>query len=653
MRRLFFLLAVLLARTATGESGSLPASGQSPSQGTLGPADLPTLLAKARALHLAEKPAWLRLGYWRPRLWGGFESEADGPKFFCSPKGKKDPAAELDATLEAFFVEQRTADELDDATCRFPARRAWLADELGLARDSLPQRSCPRLIAFRDRLKAKSATLVFSSYFLNNPASSFGHTLLRLNRTEEPLPGRDNEILDYGVDYSATVDTANPVLYAFKGLFGFFRGEFHHFAYYYKVREYADYDSRDLWEYDLDLLPSEVERLVDHLWELGGTWFDYYYLDENCSYHVLGAIEAAAPRLDLVSWVQRPVVLPSDTLKALYKNPGLVKRVHYRPSMRTQFETRARPLSAKAADAVEALVAEPDSTPLPFGDAEKVAILDAATDLLDIRYAKSILYGGNDFAAHARQALLLRRAALRIPSPPLEIPVPDRPDEGHGSWRLGLGGGAARDGTGLVVLDARLCLHDLADPPRGYPDGAAIEFLPLRLRYAPGPHRIELDEAEFVRVISLNPVERFDRRPSWSFRAGAVTVRDDACRGCIAAIVEGGPGFDLGLSGGALDLALFSDFSFEAAPGLSGIDGAGTRVGLGPKGMARFRFGEVASLLAEATFRFLPAARPRDTHDIDLELRFHLARRVSLGFSARHAPTDESLWSTLYLFDGL
>src|SRR5205085_2119317 len=92
-----------------------------------------------------------------------------------------------------------------------------------------------------------------------------------------------HDLLDYGVDYSATADTSNPVLYAFKGIFGFFPGTFHIFPYYYKVREYNDYESRDLWEYDLSLTPQQVTMLVAHLYELGATYFDYYYIDENCS----------------------------------------------------------------------------------------------------------------------------------------------------------------------------------------------------------------------------------------------------------------------------------------------------------------------------------------------------------------------------------
>ena len=100
----------------------------------------------------------------------------------------------------------------------------------------------------------------------------------------------------------------------------------------------------------LVLTPEEIRLLARHLWELGGTWFAYWYLDENCSYHVLGALEAAAPRLELLTHVGKAVVLPADTVKALFRNPGLVRAVHYRPSIRTQFQARASDLTALELD---------------------------------------------------------------------------------------------------------------------------------------------------------------------------------------------------------------------------------------------------------------------------------------------------------------
>jgi len=637
-RALALLLAAALPCAARGEAPD--------------PTYLPDLQARARDLHLGTSSGWLRLGHWRPRPFGGWKGEADGPAFYRAPGGQTDPEAELQATLAAFFDAAPKADELDDALCRFPARFAFLVRELGIDLGRLPLRPCPRQQEFLGRVMARGATLVFSSWYLNNPASAFGHTFLRLNKAGEALGGKTFELLDTGVDYSANVDTGNAVAYAVKGLFGLFRGQFNHYAYYYKVREYADYESRDLWEYDLALDPGEVAMLVAHLWELGGTWFDYWYLDENCSYHVLGALEAAAPRLELLRHVGRYVVLPSDTVQALYRNPGLVRRVHYRPSIRTQLDARFARLGPAGREAALAL-ADDAAAPLPAGlpEPEVVGSLDAAADLVDVRHGKAILMGKDDVMARRRQAILTRRAALAVPSPPLDLTLPQqrRPDLGHGSGRLELGAGASRRDGALLVLDLRLAFHDLLDPPAGYPHTAQIEFADLRLRWAPRPRRLELDEGWLVRITSLSALTRLEMRPSWKARFGAVTVRDAGCPGCLVADLEVGGGLAaLGL--GPADLLVTGDAELQGAPGLAGFRGRGVRLGLGPSGLLRLTAGDRLALAVEGKWRWLPEAAPRQAYLLRAEARLHLGPRLSVALEARRTPLDDEALGLLHLF---
>ncbi len=632
---------------------------------TAAPLDLPALQARARELRLAESVAWRRLGDWRPRGGPGVKGENDSPAFYRSPGGKFDPAAELDATLAGLLTPPPPGgEELDDAFCRFPARARFLAEALGFDLSALPPRPCVKQREFVERVQARSATVVFSSYYLNSPASAFGHTFLRLNRAEAARAGKAQELLDYGVDYSAQVDTGNAILYAFKGLFGLFKGTFNHYPYYYKVREYADFESRDLWEYDLALAPDEVARLVDHLWELGGGWFDYWYADENCSYHVLGALEAAAPRLDLTHWFgYRPFTVPADTVKALLRNPGLVRAVQYRPAVRTQFQARIRDLSPAALGAVEALAADA-AAPLPAeaSPAEQAEALDAAADLLDLRHGKGMLLGEKPWAVTTRQALLTRRAGLRVVSPELVLPPPDalRPERGHGSLRLGLGGGftdptgTGRAAGGFATLDLRLCLHDLLDPPDGYPAHSQIEFLPTRLRWDAAASRLELDELSVVRIVSLSPLNRFDLRPSWRFRFGAEVLRDGGCDRCTAGVLAGGGGVTAGLlPGGALDAALFADAALETSGGLGGWGGGAVRAGVGPGALLRARLGDRAALLAQGHWRWLPEAEPRETWGVDLSARLHLTRNLSLALEGRRRPEEAAVGLTLYAYDTL
>jgi hypothetical protein len=645
------LLPALLALALAAPSAALPPAAT--------PLVLADLVARAEALRLAEEPGWLRLGHWRSSWWSGVRGDPDGPAFYLAPAGKTDPAAELRATLAGFLAPPPAGgDELADPFCRFPARLHFLASRLGFDSGRLPPRACETQRAFFERVRARSVTVVFSSYFLNNPASSFGHTFLRLNKTEAPRSERSAELLDYGVDYSAQVDTSNALLYGLKGLFGLFHGTYRYYPYYYKVREYADSESRDLWEYDLALQPLEVDLLVAHLWELGSTWMDYWYLDENCSYHVLGALQAAAPRLKLIDPFEwRPLVVPSDTVKVLFENPGLVRAVHYRPAIRTQFEARARVLDDRQATAAAQLALDP-AAPLPPGSpAAQAAVLDTALDLMDVRHGRALIFDTSPALARQRQALLERRSAIRVQSPELSIETPERqrPETGHGSLRFGLGGGVLEPRQGPAAafgtLDFRLCLHDLADRPDGYPAEAQIEFLPTRLRFDDASHRLRLDESHLIRVISLTPWSRFDRRTSWHFSLGAAGVRDSGCVSCVAFQAAAGAGLAGAGFGGALHAAIFSDATLEAAPDLRGQGGSGWRLGVGPSTLVRWRAGSVATVLATGGWSWLPWTQTHQTWTVGGAGRLHLGRDVSLALEFRRRPSEQSLGLVLYLFN--
>lgn len=613
---------------------------------------LAELQARARTLRLAEDPGWLRLGHWRPRWFGGVKSEADGSAFFLSKYGQTDPAAELEATLAAFFDATPRADELDDAQCRFPARFGYLGAKLGFDLARLPARRCPRFEEFYGRVKATGVTLVFSAWYLNNPASAFGHTFLRLDQGGAARAGRAAELLDYGVDYAANPNGANAVSYVFRGLFGGFRGQFSHYPYYYKVREYAEYESRDLWEYDLALTPGEVALLVAHLWELGGTWFDYWYLDENCSYQVLAALEAAAPRLDLLSHVGQ-IVLPSHTVKALFENPGLVRQVQYRPSLRRQLEGRLALLGGPELDLVEPLANDP-SAPLPaaLSPGRQAAVLDAALDLVDFRKGRAIVVGGDLAAATVRQQLLARRSELRVQSARLDLEPPpgERPELGHAMRRGGLGAGTSESAGSVALADLRLSLHDLADPAAGYPPYAQIEFFPIRAALSTRTGRLEALDGSLFRITSLNGVTQFDRRPSWRLRLGADLLKDGGCDRRVAAIGEVGAGFSAVGIWSALDLYGGADTALDWSPRLDGIGASRVRFGIGPAALARLRLGERVTVVADGRFRFLPFTALHASWSAGAEARFHVGERLSLAATFRQDPRDRLVGALLLAY---
>jgi hypothetical protein len=296
--------------------------------------------ARASEAHaaLARSSEWRKLVHYRTTFWSGLRSEVDGPTFYLAPQGRDDPEAELEATIAALSLPVRAGHEDEHAACRFPARRMWLAQVLEPeARARLQSPKCVGLARFQKLLDVESIAIVYVANALSNPASALGHTFMRLRKRRPPSTPESTppEDLDHAVDFWAAVDTKNPLFYAVKGVTGLFRGYYRTQPFATEMQKYTEEDSRDMWEYDLDLTPHEIEMFTLHLWELSKPYIDYYYLTGNCSYYVLAAIEAAAPRLDVLSGL-KPFIIPVDTIKPLTNTPGLVRAVHYRPSRTNQ-----------------------------------------------------------------------------------------------------------------------------------------------------------------------------------------------------------------------------------------------------------------------------------------------------------------------------
>lgn len=600
------------------------------------------LVARAKARRLFDDETWRRLLHYRPTLFGGFRSEADAPGFFLAPDGKSSPAAELEATIRGFFGSGQPRSKLEPALCRYPARFLWLRDELGLDPSRLPRQRCPRFQEFYSTLDPDSLVLVFSSYYLNNPASAFGHTFLRVNKAGRSRAQAGLELLDYGIDYSATVDTSNALIYAFKGLTGLFPGTFRKVPYYLKVREYNDYESRDLWEYELALSRRELDMVIAHLWELGGTHFDYFYLSENCSYHILAALEVANPRFHLLERVGWPVI-PADTVKAVVAEPGLVRRVDYRPSNRAQARHRLQGLSGTELDLVAALLDDANAAlPRTLSAARTAAVLDAALDVVAFEYARDLVrepgQAGDGAGSALEQRLLERRALVFSDVEETEAPPPleKMPHRGHGSARFGLGSGFLETRGAFHVLDLRAALHDLADPAAGYPEEAAIEFLPLRLRYYVERPAFSLEELDLVRVTSLAPLERFIKKWSWTLGVGAERIRDAGCAGCLAGHAEFGAGATLAPFGPDLLVWAFAEAKL-AAPVPGGLADT-IRAGLGPRGGLRVRLLDDLALLATASWHWLPGAWPESTWKLGAVARFQYVEGFALSLEAAAEP---------------
>ena len=463
-------------------------------------------LSKDEAIQKALELELYNQKQWRDLLhFNGRESEIDSPEFFYAKDGKKDPKAELIATIQAFYapidsvvVPEDFANRvskanmlLDAAVTSLPRRSASKEDYHGICRfrarffyldsllhfEDLPNLECQDFKAMFAYVNPKSATIIFPSAHINSPASMFGHTFLLLNS------GFNSRLLSFAINYQASADpnVENGFSFAFKGLLGMYDGRFSILPYYEKIKEYRDFENRDIWEFDLNLSYDEVVQMYRHIWELGDAWSWYYFFDENCSYNILWLLEVARPSLELrKKFIYQ--VNPPETLFVM-RDAGLITKQTYRPSRRSKLlayekvmgfgDVRKAKQVAKGKLAPSAIAS--DST-LTLD--QKQYILESSIEMSEYWYAKDKL-DKEEYTQIVHDSASVRSKLGA--SEAVDIPVPSSPLMGNRGLRVSPMYFVNTDSQNLTQqglgLDFRLAYHDITDNDRGYLTGAQIEVL--------------------------------------------------------------------------------------------------------------------------------------------------------------------------------
>lgn len=514
------------------------------------PPDVAALVNAGRAKKLAASRTWQVLLHYRATAFGGWKSEAEGEGFFLAGRGgQTSPDAELEASIRALFapaptgvtpvalapgvlapgVEATAAPDMAHAQCRFPLRWQWLKAELAPHVGDAWDVPCPTFETWRQGMAAQAATLVYASAFINSPASMYGHTFFRLARAT----GEGNPLLDYVVNFAADVNTTNGLVYAVRGVSGGFRGLYYVHPYYMKVQEYSNMESRDLWEYDLSLTPTEVDRLVRHVWETRNTYFSYFFFTRNCSYQLLALLEVARPSLHLVDGFGARVV-PVDTLRVVLAQAGLVTHRAPRSSLLSVLRARKADLSSQELTAAEVLSRAELSQPLPVAvlqgmpPARQAHVLDSSDDYL--RYREGLEAEQTLPFKNRERRLLLARGRLGQPPQTMVVkPGVDAPEGGHATLRLGVGGGGSNQSGPYQTLAVRGALHDYLDPHGGYQPDAQLVMFNLALRFADQKRELGVQHFDLVDIVSAAPLERWVHSMSWKVWFGLDNARELDC----------------------------------------------------------------------------------------------------------------------------
>lgn len=618
------------------------------------PAYLDELIARAESLGLAEEPGWQALGHYRPRWLGlGRRSLIDSEGFFLADDGKHVPESELVATLRAFFAPAVVPDAAarDQAVaqhpqCAFVARYRWLKSRLKFDPERLPERACEAFEVWLATIDASSVTLIFPAAYLNNPASMFGHTLLRFDRADQ---AEETRLLSYAVNYGANTGTDNGLLFAVLGLTGGYPGTYSVEPYYNLVKRYSDLENRDIWEYQLDFTPEEVERMLAHLWELRGQYSDYYFFDENCSYQLLFLMDAARPMLGLVD--DFPLhVIPIDSVRSVLRREGLLRQSVFRPSAETRIQQGLVAMTvaerALVRELAEGEIAPEQASQSGLTPTRVAAVLELAEAFVTYELRTGNL--DREVAAGRAWSLLAARSRVDATSdqPPVAVPQ-TRPDQGHGSARVAFGVGS-RDGSLFQALRLRPAYHDVLDPGGGFAPGAGIEMLESELRHYQGDNTLVLERLTFLGIRSMAPRDALIRPISWKLDLGLrrVRVEDGDEQGALVATAGGGAGLSYrlgrrGIWSTTLDASVGGGEECEET----------CSVDVGPAVSLLWPMSDRATLAATGSYRLRFGERLRDAYEMRLGqsygLTANLAIKLELALEDEGGGLQPELLSTL------
>jgi len=545
---------------------------------------LDELVVAAKAKKLAQHKEWLKMLHYKHNLFSGHRSEIISPEFFNSPEGMRDPEAELNATLAAFFSDKKETDKQQNPQCQFVYRFRWLNERLGFDFRRMPRQTCPRFNNWFKIIDPDQITLIFPAGTDNSPASMFGHTLFRVDKKGQTDKTR---LFSYSINFAADTDETNGLVFAFKGVFGGYPGSFSVMPYYEKVKQYNDMEHRDIWEYQLKLSKDEITRILQHTWELGSAQFEYYFFLENCSYQLLSLLDVARPGHNLTErfslWA-----IPGDTVIVILEQDGILNKTVYRPSVRTSLRHQASYMSSDEQDVVLDLVygriKADDPRVLAIEEKQRALVLISAYDYLHYLYFRSAV---PEEGAKARLlSLLLARNKIPVVQTIPDVPKPAvRFDQGHGTARLALGGGYIADKQdnklyNFSEIKYRTAYHGLMDLTEGYTENAQINFMDMSLRYNSEKEELDLHELMFVDIFSLAARDKFFKPLSFKIQTGFVRRNvDNSGQEKLAFAVNGGVGLNYGMTHdlnffAMLDMSILShhrlenDVAFGAGPGL-------------------------------------------------------------------------------------
>ncbi|MBI4401901.1 MAG: DUF4105 domain-containing protein, partial [Nitrospirae bacterium] len=367
-----------------------------------------------------------------------------------------------------------------------------------------------------------------------------------------------------------------------------------------------------------------------------------YFFKENCSYHLLSLLEFADPSWHLTDrflfWT-----VPTDTVRIIAEQPGLVGDIAYRPSRSTQIRRKREVLSEAEKRWMDRITQDASLVRsdefMHLLPERQAFVLDVTSDYL--RY-RSVTDEANAPSYKERNRMVLTaRSGLRVQPEEFRItPFAAAPEQGHKTSRASLGAGW-RNGELFEELTVRAGYHDLLDPEIGYTPDAQIELLALSLRHYEQRDHTRLERFTLANIVSLSPMDSLFKSLSWKINAGMQTVRHfrdgGECRFCSNGAINGGIG--AAVESRFLNREVYFAFA-EAESNVSHAYEHNHRVGGGGTVGLLADLTERWKILLSTTYLRFPLGERSDDVRLFFGQRYTLHKDLTLRFEFNHRDRD-------------
>ncbi len=439
-------------------------------------------------------------------------------QFFISDQGKKNPVAELEATLKIFLDPSDFLKKgIGHPQCLYPARFSFLKKYLQLEIMSV---SCPALQDWKEKLKSSQVSIVFATQFVSNPASVMGHTFLKFINTER------EDYINQSVGYAADISPQDgPFNFAYKGLTGKYPGHFFTAPIYEKLHEYNNIEQRDIWEIILNLNEEERGHLIDLIWELQqNAELSYYFIDENCSYMLMALLESIRPYQNLTQDYGF-YVTPYMTLKRLEENSFIASTL-FIPSIRRKVIDRYENLDLEKRKRVREVIGMKSIDLKLLTSSEN----DTIIEYLLLQKYKS---GGEIPTAYKKiNKDVLTNRSIQIDKPKKITGPFSSPLKSHSPHFIDYYVGQMKNDLPYQKIRLRPGVHHFMDKNEGFLNNSSFSFFDFEIRHFLDKQNLELSRLSIFELRNTNSYHPIDPQLSW--RLNALSYRRSLlCEVCL------------------------------------------------------------------------------------------------------------------------